>query len=224
MNCIDFRREALAQPLRLASEAGEHAAACEGCGAFLARLRELDAELHQAMSVPAPDGLADRVLVAHGIRRTRKPWAWALAASIVLAAGLAFLFPAALSGRALANEAIAHVIHEPQAFRLVSEHSAGMLSSELGGQGVRLARELGRVTYATLCPTSAGKAQHLVVSTPAGPVTLLLFPSDKTTRRRALVESEGYAAITLPAARGSIAIVAANREQALAVERVLSFT
>jgi hypothetical protein len=113
------------------------------------------------------------------------------------------------------------VIHEPQSFRLVSEHSAGMLASELGSQGVRLARELGRVTYATLCPTSAGKAQHLVVSTPAGAVTLLLFPSDKTTRRRALVESEGYAAISLPAARGSIAIVAASREQALAFENSL---
>ena len=107
------------------------------------------------------------------------------------------------------------MIHEPQSFRLVSEHSAGKLSSELGSQGVRLARELGRVTYATLCPTSVGKAQHLVVS------TLLLFPSDKTSRRRALVESEGYAAISLPAARGSIAIVAASREQALAFENSL---
>lgn len=221
MNCIDFRREALAQPLRLASAAGEHAAGCESCGPFLARLRELDAELHQAMSVPAPDGLADRILVARGTRRGRAPWTWAIAATILLAAGLAFLFPATISGRALADEAIAHVIHEPQSFRLVSEHSAGMLASELGSQGVRVARELGRVTYATLCPTSAGKAQHLVVSTSAGPVTLLLFPADKTTRRRALRESDGYAAISLPAARGSIAIVAASREQALAFESSL---
>ena len=40
----------------------------------------------------------------------------------------------------------------------------------------------------------------VVESMVSGPVTLLLFPSDKTTRRRALVESEGYAAISLPAA------------------------
>lgn len=221
MNCIDFRREALAQPLRLAGAAGDHAAGCESCGPFLARLRELDAELHQVMSVPAPDGLADRILVARGTRRGRAPWAWAIAATILLAAGLAFLFPSTLYGRALAGEAIAHVIHEPQSFRLVSEHSAGMLASELGSQGVRVARELGRVTYATLCPTSAGKAQHLVVSTSAGPVTLLLFPGDKTTRRRALVESDGYAAVSLPASRGSIAIVAASREQVLAFENAL---
>jgi hypothetical protein len=87
MNCIDFRREALAQPLRLASAAGEHAAGCDSCGPFLARLRELDAELHQVMSVTAPDGLADRILVARGTRRGRAPWAWAIAATILLAAG-----------------------------------------------------------------------------------------------------------------------------------------
>jgi hypothetical protein len=221
MNCIDFRREALVQPLRLAAAAGDHAAGCETCGPFLARLREMDAELHQAMSIAVPDGLAERVLVAHGTRRGRAPWGWAIAASVLLVAGLAWVAPGMFFGRTLAGEAIAHVIHEPQSFRLVSDHSEGMLPKELAAQGVRLARELGRVTYATLCPTSAGKAQHLVVSTAAGPVTLLLFPSDSTRRRRAVVEADGYAAITLPAARGSIAIVAASRAQALAIESSL---
>lgn len=221
MNCIDFRREALVQPLRLASNAQAHADACPACRGFLERQRELDAELYDALRVPVPDGLADRVLVAHGIRRRRAPWAWALAASIVVAAGIAVLAPPAFSGRALAGEAIAHVAEEPQSFRLVSAHSPDMLAKELASQGVQLARGLGQVTYAVLCPTSAGKARHLVVATAAGPVTLFLLPSDGTSRRRALVESEGMTAIALPAARGSIAIVASSREQALAVENAL---
>jgi len=50
---------------------------------------------------------------------------------------------------------------------------------------------------------------------------LLLMPADATSRRRTLVESGGMTAIVLPAARGSVAIVAQSREQALAVENAL---
>ena len=221
MNCIDLRRDALAQPLRLVPEAQAHVDACPACRAFIERQRELDAELFETLRVPVPDGLADRILVAHGIRRRRAPIAWAIAATLVAAAGLAVLAPATFSGRALAGEAIAHVNHEPHALRAIDRHPAALLPSELEAQGVRLARALGEVTFATLCPMSAGHAHHLVVSTPAGPVTLLLMPADATSRRRTLVESDGMTAIVVPAARGSVAIVAQSREQALAVENAL---
>ncbi len=221
MNCLDFRREALAEPQRLPTEAQEHASACPGCHAFLERQRELDADLYDAMRVPVPDGLADRVLVAHGIRRRRTPWAWSIAATLVVAAGVGMLAAPSLSGRALASEAIAHVIEEPQSFRIANRHVDSYLSGELAVQGVRLARTLGEVTYAQFCPTSTGRARHIVVATEAGPVTLLLMPGDGTRRARALLESEGMTAITLPVGRGSIAIVASSRDQALAFENSL---
>ena len=223
MNCLDFRREALAQPLRLAIVARQHADECSECRAFLERQRSLDADLFDAMRVPAPDSLADRVLVAQGIRRRPRAWGWALAASIVLAAGLVAFVAPELAGRALAGEAIAHVKEEPQSFTIAQMHAPETLSTELAVQGVRLARAL-EVTYAQLCPMGEVRARHLVVSTDAGPVTLLLLPDDATRRNRAIREANGLTAISLPAARGSVAIVAANRESALAVERLLTFT
>ncbi|MEO5677445.1 MAG: DUF3379 family protein [Usitatibacter sp.] len=223
MNCLDFRREALAQPLRLAIVARQHADECSECRAFLERQRSLDADLFDAMRVPAPDGLADRVLVAQGIRRRPRAWGWALAASIVLAAGLVAFVAPELAGRALAGEAIAHVKEEPQSFTIAQRHAPETLSTDLAVQGVRLARAL-EVTYAQLCPMGEVRARHLVVSTDAGPVTLLLLPDDTTRRNRAIREANGLTAISLPAARGSVAIVAANRESALAVERLLTFT
>jgi hypothetical protein len=115
-------------------------------------------------------------------------------------------------------------MEEPQSFRIVQRHAGDYLPTEFAAQGVRLARTLGEVTYATLCPTSAGKARHMVVATREGPVTLFLMPSDGTQRRRTLVEGHGMTAIALPTARGSIAIVASSRAQALAVEQALIFT
>jgi hypothetical protein len=221
MNCIDFRREALAQPLRLVTAASEHAARCDSCGPFLERLRELDAQLHQAMSVPAPDGLADRILVAQGLRGRRRPWLWAIAASAVLALSVGMLARPLLQGRELAGEALAHVAHEPQSFRLVTAHPAELLPNELAAQGLRLAKAVGEVTYATICPMDRGKARHLVVATAEGPVTLLLLAADPVKRGRSVVEGHGMTAISMPAGRGSIAIVARTRAQALAFESSL---
>jgi hypothetical protein len=221
MNCIDFRREALAQPLRLAPAAGEHAAGCDACGPFLERLREQEAELYQALCVPVPDGLADRILVSQGLRGRRRPWLWAIAATFVLTFLVGLLARPLLTGRELAGEALAHVAHEPQSFGLVSRHAPDLLPKALAAQGASLARNVGAVTYATLCPMEAARAHHLVLATPEGPVTLLLLPDDPVRRSRTVVERDGMTAISLPASRGSIAIVAPTRAQALALERSL---
>ncbi len=219
MNCIDFRRGVLIAPLQLDEGAREHALACATCNEFLQRQRELDSGLYEAMRVPVPDGLADRILVAQGLRGRRR-WLWGLAATLVLAAGLAYVVPRA-SGEAMGREAIAHVADEPQSFRIVTAQAAHFLDDTLAAQGARLGVALGEVTYAQLCPLEDQKAHHLVVRTPDGPVTLLLMPDDHGWRRRAVVESGGMTAITIPAARGTIAIVASSRLQALAIERSL---
>ena len=220
MNCIDFRRGALIAPLQLDEGAREHALGCAACNEFLQRQRELDAGLYDAMRVPVPDGLADRILVAQGLRGRHRRWLWGLAASVVLAAGLLYMVPR-VSGEALAREAIAHVAQEPQSFRIVTQQAAHFLDDALAVQGARLGAALGEVTYAQLCPMTDQKARHLVVRTPDGPVTFLLMPDDHGWRRRAVVETGGMTAITIPVSRGSIAIVAPSRPQALAIERSL---
>ena len=124
-------------------------------------------------------------------------------------------------GEALGREAIAHVAEEPQSFRIMTRQAAHFLDDALAVQGVKLGAALGEVTYWQLCPLPDQKARHVVVRTRDGPVTLLLMPDDRGWRRRAVVENAGMTAITLPVLRGSIAIIAPSRTQALAIERSL---
>jgi hypothetical protein len=217
MNCLHFRRVALAQPRQLDAAAREHAQACAACRATLERELRLDERMHAALNVPVPDGLADRVLMGQGLRRSAGPARWAIAATVLLAAALAWLVPPELTGRGFAREAIAHVAEEPQAFRIRHPAAGQELAAALASQGLRLAVEIGQVTYSTICPMAAGKARHVVVSTPQGPVTLLLVPADGQRLRRSVVNEEGLVAVAMPAPRGSVAVVAATMEQALAV-------
>lgn len=223
MNCLDFRRDALAQPLRLGEPAQAHARDCPACREFLERQRQLDAQLYEMLCVPTPDGLADRILLTGESARGRRRFAAlaSIAATLVLAAGVAVLGVPMFAGDALAREAIAHVTEEPQAFRMVSRVDPGLLPAELAAQGLQLGVALGEVTYAKLCPMGPGMARHVVIATAGGPVTLLLIPGDATIRRRATVDAAGMTSIAVPATRGSIAIVAADRAAALAVERAL---
>ena len=220
MNCLDFRRGALANPLQLDEPAREHAAACAACGAYLERQRELDAELFEALRVPTPDGFADRILLARGIRRPRR-WPWALAASVALAAVLAAWQPWQRPGEALGYDAVAHLRHEPFALTATRPLAPEGLTAALAAQGMRLVEAVGDVTFDALCPVADHVARHLVLRMGGSPVTLLLLPDDDVRRGRAMVEKDGYTAITIPARKGSIAIVAASRELALAMASAL---
>lgn len=221
MNCLEFRRHILADPRQPGPAERAHAAACAACADHLEKQRDFDALLFEAMQVTPPDGLADRILVARGLRNRR--WIWPIAAGVVLTGALVAMWPR-WAGDPLGREAIAHVSHEPQAFTAAYPIPDEALATMLSAQGMSVVRAVGRVTYSTLCPVGEQVARHIVVRTAEGPVTLLLMPDDPKARDRSVTQADGLAALTLPAARGSIAIVAASLEQALAMEKSLRAT
>ena len=222
MNCLDFRRAVLSDPRQAGEERLAHAASCTACRAFAERQADLDNRLFDAIGVAVPDGLADRVLVARGLGRRRTPWLWALAASVVLATGVALIVPPEMAGERLAREAAMHAEEERESFRARQAAAPGFLRAVLAEQGMQLAASIGEVTYARLCPLAGNTARHIVITTPDGPVTLFLLPADDQRRRRAEIATGGMTAIAMPAGHGSIAIVAANPELARAMERALA--
>jgi len=221
MNCLDFRRGVFANPRSLDEAALAHTKECATCREFLDRQRELDSDLYDALQVPAPDGLADRILVARGVRPAPRRWPWAIAASVVLAVAVGFAFRTYLDVDPLGQEAIQHVALEPQSFTEIDTVGNDFLPAILAKQGLKAAVALGQVTYTRICPMNGRTARHLVIRTAEGPVSLFLMPDDPKQRHRSLTEKGGMAAITMPARQGSIAIVASSAAQALAVENAL---
>ena len=221
MNCLEFRRLVLVGPRHLDEAAKSHAAECLACREVLERQRENDDRLFAALQVPAPDGLAERILVARGVRPQRQRWAWAMAATVVLAAGIVATSGHLFKKDPLGAEAIDHVAHEPQSFTTVHAVDDAYLPATLAEYGLRNVVALGKVTYTRLCPMDGRTARHIVVNTAEGPVTLFLLPDDRRKRGRSVTETAGMTAVTMPSARGTLAIVASSHNQAMAFERAI---
>jgi hypothetical protein len=217
MNCIDFRRHIFTDPGHSGEAGRAHALECAACRKFLEQQRDFDAALFAAFQVPAPDGLADRILVARGSSRRR--WILPVAAAVLLTPGLVALWPRFRAADPLGLEAITHVAQEPRAFTTFHSVSGSFFPALLSEQGMEAIRAVGQVTYVRVCPMAGQLARHLVLRTSDGPATIFLLPDYLDVHRQSVTQDDGMAAIAIPAARGTLAIVAASLDHALALTK-----
>lgn len=218
MNCLEFRRSALADPRRLGGEAAEHAAQCPPCEEFLAHALEAETRLAATLRVPVPEGLRARLL--DRIAAARRPRWFALAASLLaaLALALALAWP---RNDALALAGIDFVVfEEAQSIADATPTDMRVLARVARDMGVSLPEQLGEIHYVCVYPFVAGAAHHLLVKSPLGKVTLLLIP-DRTAAVRAVGAAYGLEAAVLPARAGSIVIIGESGRSIGRVETLL---
>ena len=72
MNCFESRNQKLIAPCSLSEEAEMHIRECSGCADFAARIDALEEDLHRELTVPIPDGLADRILLNIHLQEARR--------------------------------------------------------------------------------------------------------------------------------------------------------
>ena len=219
MNCLDLRRAAMIDPLRLDTEALAHAEHCDVCRDFLAEALELEAQLDVSLRVSVPHGLKERAMRAalEGPQLSRR---YAIAAGLALAvgAGTALLWtrndPLALAGIDFV------VFEEAQAILDAKPADLAELGRAAVQVGIKLPGQLGELRYVGTCPFGGGTAHHVVLKTAHGKATLLLLPG-RTLEARAVAAARGLEAVIAPAAGGSFAIIADSSRSLARIEAVL---
>ena len=224
MNCLEFHRLKLADPRRVSAEAREHARACAACRDFAQRVDETEAELAHRLSVPVPDGLAERVLLARR-RPVRPAWrVWAIAATVVLAVAVAAgvrQWKAPVPAEDYARLAIEHVMMEPESLTMVRNADPALLAAAIDELGGKLKGPIGKVRYIRICPVDdGGSGWHIVFETPHGLATLLLVP-DKRIGSSTALSVGSWNAIVQPMPRGYYAVVTASPDTASGVDRMI---
>jgi len=235
MNCEEGRLQIGADPAGSAAALEAHVAGCADCAGYRREMRALEGDLRLAMAWPdragngvpmarpddvvplrpasgAPDAPAATDSRHADTRSAPLPTArrWALAAGVLLAGVLATSFFALQPRDALATAIVAHMSEEPDAWAKTQPIPRSALELVLGRSGVRLDRvESGDVVYAHSCFLRGRYVPHLVVSTPTGPVTVLVLRGEVVPQRVDFQEGR-YSGVLLPVpgGGGGIAVLA----------------
>lgn len=213
MSCADARLLIGADPAATTPELEEHLRGCEACREFRREMLSLDADIRRVLSadpaLPAPAVAAARTHDDRRPVRTMHPGLrrLAIAASMLVTIAVgAFLF-GPRPADALAAEVVTHIRAEPESWSATAPVSPAEVAALLEASGVALDADGHAVTYLSACPFRGRTVPHLVVTTDAGPVTVIVLTEERVESRRAFAE-EGYEGVLVPAPRGSVAVVA----------------
>jgi len=190
VNCESARLLIGSDPRALPEELAEHVRDCEACTQYRREMLPLEQDLHRALS----------------LARTASYVRWALAASVLITAGIAVVLLALRPTDTLAADLVAHVEAEPQSWSAQQPVAPPALEPILGRAGVRLAPGAGPVVYARTCSFRGRWVPHLVLHSALGSYTVLVLRGERLAQRREFSE-EGYSGVLLPVAGGTLAVL-----------------
>ncbi|MEX0900411.1 MAG: DUF3379 family protein [Gammaproteobacteria bacterium] len=206
MNCLEYRRTLLERPTDPGSGAREHQLACRACADWTTQQQRFEQRLAYALSVPVPEGVAERVML-HAAWRSPRPH-WQTIAATVAAVTLGALLAIQLADQpVLAQSVLTHVYDEPDLLIPGSEPvDPARLKAVLERVGGTLDGTIGSVLHAGLCPVGGKLAAHLVVAGEHGPIAVLVMPEYGVATNTAVGDDKLHGAI-VPVGRGSVAVI-----------------
>ena len=217
MDCLEFRRRLGADPAHRDAGFIAHRDACPACAAAWARAQQFERRLADALAVPPPPRLAERMLLAQATaerlaRRKYLQRGLALAAS----AGGAFVLGRFLGTRddteSLRALAVAHLPGEAFALGLKQPIPVSAIEQGFINRGVRLAASPPPdVTYVHDCPVGPYRTVHLVMQRGGLPVTVIYVVGHRN-RAHDRFERAGWHGTVVPLHGGTLVAMAANPE------------
>ncbi|MBV6477016.1 MAG: DUF3379 family protein [Rhodocyclaceae bacterium] len=208
MNCLDFRREKLADPRRLSAGATAHLNDCAACRGFAAEVDENEARLAAVLDVPVPEGLAERIVLRRKTQTRFAPRLGMLAASLVLTFAFGLHVWKDAGSQDYARLAIEHVMHEPESFTSTRLADPELLRRVMHTFGGELQASLGKVRYMKLCPVPEGTGWHIVFETEDGKLaTLILIPAKRMKTDAEQAQVGGWNAVARPGGQGFYAVI-----------------
>ena len=182
MNCLDFRRAALADPRLARTEPAlaEHAAACDVCRRFAGELAALDAEIERALDVPVPEGLAARIMLRTSGRRRQRWVPVSAAAAAALTAVTVLTIAVFVREPAFAETLVDHIENEVHQVHgksgTIDDSRLAYTVAQSGARLLHADAALPRVVYASNCVIDGQLAAHFVIETAEGQYTVMLLP------------------------------------------------
>ncbi len=187
MDDLNFRRAIYADPKTQNAEVLAAMKTDEKKKKFSQELSQLDEKIMQAMQVPVPDGLCDKLILRqslanHQVYKRKTRIHLALAASVAIIGGLVLNFMQFSSAyNNLGDYALAHVYHEQEHFNNDSTTQVSLtnLNNKMATFDGSFKKSLGKLLFADYCRFDGMKSLHLVYQGATSPVTVFIVPKDE---------------------------------------------
>lgn len=222
MNCLEFRRQKLADPRRLSPEALAHIGECPACRGFAIEVNEGEERLSAALDVPVPEGLAERIILRRKTGVRFAPRLWAVAATVVLTVTFGILQWKDYASQDYARLAIEHVMHEPESFTTTRSADPELFRKVMHNFGGDMQASLGKVRYMKLCPVPEGTGWHIVFETEQGGLaTLILIPARRMKADSEQARVGGWNAVARPGGQGFYAVITESADTLTKVDELV---
>ncbi len=154
---------------------------------FVQEIEALDDKIAQAMNIPVPDGLYDKLilrqtLASHQQEKSKTRVRLAMAASVAFVMGLTVNFMMFSSSyKNLGDYAIAHVNHEASHFsnNATPTVTLASLNQKMAAFNGSFDSTLGSLIFADFCRFDGSKSLHLVFQGQSSPVNVFILPNDE---------------------------------------------
>jgi hypothetical protein len=214
MGCKQFRQTLLAEPRTVDAEFTQHLASCAVCSGFAARATAFEGKLARALAIGVKTSArrsASSAAVRWPAQHVPRRWL-ALAASVLLGIGVVTVLWLAKPAPSLAAALVEHMSHEPGSWAVsAADVSAETLAEVFKKDRLSLRPTGGEVRYARVCGFRGRSVPHLVVQQNGMPVTVMVLTHESVSRPTPFAEG-GYRGIIEPAPRGSVAVIARDRD------------
>lgn len=214
MNCLEFRRRLLIDPMALDSDLQAHESGCPSCTAFVRDLRAKEVGLRNLLlDVKAPEGMAERIQLTARFEQNatslQRWWYGAAAAMLLTVTGsMLALWHTTLerADLALAQSVFDHIDDEIYHLHEAEPVSAARVKYVFERFGASLTNEIGAVTFAAECLMRKRNGIHLVMPGDMGAVTVFFMP-EELSKTKQVLSSGRFEGRILPTTWGSIAVV-----------------
>ncbi|XQF89792.1 DUF3379 family protein [Pseudoalteromonas espejiana] len=197
MDELEFRRRTIAQPNDLEKELLEFAKESSERQSFINDMKDFDKQIQDALDVPVPDNLAERILLNTSLKEKALQEEQAAGKNVVdarsrfkldrvhlaLAASFCSYWRILFSTEQhIAHEAgehaLTHVYHEISALDKTDAISLQSVNDKLALLGAHIEELPGKITYAMFCDFKGEKGLHLIFESDFGPMTVFIVPSE----------------------------------------------
>lgn len=227
MNCLEFRRLSLSEPATRVQDYLAHLAECGDCARYADNVKALDEKIGDALRVPVPQDLANRiklrqVIQGEQVSRHLRPWQYALAASVFLVIALSSVFGYQVytenqyAGR-FSVAAVDHTMVERQGNHFVAPHIVPYLQTQrfkqvlaaFGGKVMDDAlAELGPIVHVQVCALAHTQepVAHFLIRGKTGMITVYYVMGHKLSKRQSFALGQ-FKGMLVPVGQGNMAII-----------------